>query len=226
MDIYTDASLNDVHKIAGIGMVFVPNRNQSKGVIRLNTHVWADKVETAELFAIAIALGKLHPQNTDDVRIITDSDRALKEILNIFQYAMPDRIKHVKDLVQQKILYHISACFAKMKNVKFSFQLIRGHQTKAQPLSDGYYNMLADEEARLGREEGEETRVKEIRLGNSPASFFTSEENMILNQKEAPLFFPSISFSFKSGKALGNKNPDTKLLEEKGFSRRKPRSGR
>ena len=88
MDIYTDASLNDVHKIAGIGMVFVPNRNQSKGVIRLNTHVWADKVETAELFAIAIALGKLHPQNTDDVRIITDSDRALKEILNIFQYAI------------------------------------------------------------------------------------------------------------------------------------------
>ena len=218
VDIFTDASLNDEQKIAGIGMVFVPSQGKPTGVLRLNTHVWTDKIETAELFAIAIALSKLHPENTDAVRIVTDSDKAIKAILNIFQYPEPDRIKHVKDLVQKKILYGISASFEKMKNVPFSFTLIRGHQARAPIFSDGYYNNLADIEAEIGRIGGESVRLNEVRSGNHFASFPTSEENVILNQPESAIFFPQLSFSFEKQK---RKPTLTKKTDNKGFTKKR-----
>ena len=223
MNIFTDASLNDVQKIAGIGMVFVPNQGQPAGVLRLNTHVWTDKIETAELFAIAIALSKLHPENTDEVRIVTDSDKAIKALLNIFQYPEPDRIQRVKDLVQKKILHSISASFEKMKGVPFSFTLIRGHQAKTQMFSDGYYNNLADTEAEIGRMQGEDVRLNEIRSGNNFASLPTSEENIILNQRETPIFFPQITFSFEKPK---KKKVSSKVHNSKGFTRKVTRSTR
>ena len=223
MNIFTDASLNDTQKIAGIGMVFVPNQGQPSGVLRLNTHVWTDKIETAELFAIAIALSKLHPENTDEVRIVTDSDKAIKALLNIFQYPDPDRIQRVKDLVQKKILYSISASFEKMKKVPFSFSLIHGHQARTPLFSDGYYNNLADEEAELGRIEGERVHLNEIRCGNHSASLPTSEENVILNQRESAIFFPQVSFSFEKQK---RKKASGKAHNSKGFTIKTTRSTR
>ena len=224
MNIFTDASLNDVHKIAGIGMIFVPNQDQPSGVVRLNSHIWANKIETAELFAIAMALSKLHPENTDEVRVVTDSDKAMKELMNIFQYPEPDRIQRVKDLVQKKILYNISASFEKLKNTSFHFCLIRGHQTNKQMFSDEYYNNLADQEAQAGRIDGEETWVSEMRFGNGTVGLPTSEENTILNQKEAPIFFPKISFSFETRKP---KAKTSKTQGAKGFTRKAvTRSGR
>ena len=54
MDIFTDASLNDKKKIAGVSAIFVPS--QSSGTITsYNSYCSVNKIETAELLAIAIS---------------------------------------------------------------------------------------------------------------------------------------------------------------------------
>ena len=217
MEIFTDASLNSTQKVAGVGMVFVPNREQQSDVMRLNTHFMTDNIETAELFAIAAALGKLHPENTGEIRIVTDSLPALRKIQNIFQYPSPDRIHHVEDLMQKKIMYYLSSSFEKIKGGIFSFHLIRGHQRKVQMFSDGYYNAIADEEARVGRIEGENAKLNEIRLGISPARLPSAEENIVLNQPEVPIFSPKVSFCLEG---LPPTVVSSKTHGEKGFTRK------
>ena len=54
MEIFTDASLNSTQKVAGVGMVFVPNREQQSDVMRLNTHFMTDNIEQNCLLSLRL----------------------------------------------------------------------------------------------------------------------------------------------------------------------------
>ena len=154
MDIFTDASLNDKKKIAGIGMVFVwPNQQVSTKTG--HAYFETDNIETAELFAIHQAIEKSSSFSPRRVRLFSDSVGVLRKLQRVFQYPDQNQIHTINNPVQRKILYDISASFQMMYGVNFSFHYIKGHQGKPIPFTNGYYNMLADQEASSGRLLGE-----------------------------------------------------------------------
>jgi len=154
MDIFTDASLNDKEKIAGIGMVFVP-APESLNVRSGNAYLLTDNIETAELFAISKAIMRAVTLHPDTIRLFSDSTGALRKIQRVFHHPDQRQIHTIENPDQKEILYHISASFELLGDVDFSFHQIHGHQTKPTMFTVGYYNMLADQEASAGRLLGE-----------------------------------------------------------------------
>ena len=154
MDIFTDASLNDKEKIAGIGMVFV-STPESLRVQSGNGYLLTNNIETAELFAISKAIMHAVTLRPDTIRLFSDSKGALRKIQRVFHHPNQRQIHTIENPDQKEILYHISASFELLGNVDFSFYHIRGHQTKPAMFTVGYYNMLADQEASSGRLLGE-----------------------------------------------------------------------
>ena len=195
MDIYTDASLSDKKKIAGVSAVFVPSQN-SGTVTSYNTYCSVNKIETAELFAIAMALSLVNPGADKSIQIVSDSPQALKKIQRIFHHPDQRQIHTIKDLMQKKILYNISSSFSKMYDTSFSFRYMHSHQHKALEACDAYYNEIADQKALVGRECGENVyqQEKENKTGISTLS---AEERIILNQQECLIVSPNkISFNY------------------------------
>lgn len=180
MDIFTDASLNDHKKIAGVGAVFVPAGGE---IICHNSYCSTRNIQTAELFAIAVALRLIRRQKEGQVRVVSDSMDTLKTMKNIFRYTDQHHIREVDDLMQKRILYNLADTFSRMPNVEFLFQHVAGHQRKPIEGSDGYYNMLADEEADVGRMKGETNFLKGI-------TYSSSEEGIIYNQSEIYITAP------------------------------------
>ena len=154
MDIYTDASLNDQKKIAGIGLVFVDSPHEPSPRC-WNAYFSIDNIETAELFAVSAAISHAVSYHPNVVRLFSDSTGALRKIQRIFQYPSQRQIQTITNPLQQKIMYHISTSFEMMQDSDFSFHCIRGHQPKPVEFSYGYYNMLADRAAADGRLLGE-----------------------------------------------------------------------
>ena len=104
MDIFTDASLNDKKKIAGVSAVFVPSQ-ASSAATSYNSYCSVSKIETAELLAIAIALSLIKPDSDKSVRIHSDSVGALRKIQRIFHHPNQTQIHTIKDSLQKRILY-------------------------------------------------------------------------------------------------------------------------
>ena len=154
MDIFTDASLNDKEKIAGIGMVFVLPM-ASTNMQYAHTYLMTDNIETAELFAISEAIAHAHRFQPKTIRLYSDSVGALRKLQRIFHHPDQRQIHTINNSAQKEILYRISTSFEQMGDVDCSFYLIRGHQTRPTEFSAGYYNMLADREASSGRLFGE-----------------------------------------------------------------------
>ena len=195
MDIYTDASLNDKKKIAGVSAIFVPPQ-ASGPVTSYNAYCSVSKIETAELFAIAMALSLLKPRANENVRVISDSKGALKKIQRIFHHPDQRQMKTIKDSMQRKIMYNMSLSFSKNLDMNLTFCCIHGHQHKVQAASDAYYNAIADQEALVGRMNGEILlqQDKEHHMG---ISILSAEERIILNQLECDIVSPGqISFSY------------------------------
>ena len=111
MDIFTDASLNDKKKIAGVSAVFVPQKANT--FTCYHSYCSVSKIETAELLAIASALSMIDPKADKDVRIISDSKGALRKIQRIFHHPKQKQIHTIKDSMQKKIMYNISSSFSK-----------------------------------------------------------------------------------------------------------------
>ena len=198
MNIYTDASLNDKEKIAGVSAVFVPT-NDPHSVTCYNTYCSVSKIETAELFAIAMALSLIKPQSDQTVRVVSDSLGALKKIQRIFHHPNQTQIKTIKDLTQQKIMYRMASSFSKVKEMDFSFCYVHGHQHKVAELTDAYYNAIADQEALLGRMNGEAIKQQEKKMGTGICSFLSTEERMILEQENCMIVSPDkISFHYEN----------------------------
>ena len=150
MDIFTDASLNDKKKIAGIGVVFVwPT--QPVNIQRINGYLLTDNIETAELSAISEAVARIAPFHPQSVRLFSDSEGALRKLQRIFHHPTQNQIQTIANPVQKDILYDISASFRMMLDVDFSFYRIKGHQRKPAEFTEAYYNMLADQEASSAR---------------------------------------------------------------------------
>jgi len=199
MDIFTDASLNDRKKIAGISAVFVPAQTP-KAITCYHSYCSVAKIETAELLAIAMALFLLKPQADKNIRIVSDSKGALRKIQRLFHHPDQRQIQTIKDAVQRKIMYNMSTSFAKMCNLYFSFWCIRGHQHKVQETSDAYYNAIADEEALIGRMGGENIQAQE-KEHKTGVSTLSPEERVILNQTECLIVSPKqISFHYEEPK--------------------------
>ena len=195
MDIFTDASLNDRKKIAGVSAVFVPSQNPT-AVTSYNSYCSVGKIETAELFAIAMALSLINPKVDKNIRIVSDSNGALRKIQRIFHHPNQKQIQTIKDLMQKKIMYNISSSFSKIRDIAFSFHCIHGHQHKVQEASDAYYNAFADQGALIGRMNGEVIyqQEKEQKTG---ICILSAEERIILNQQECPIVSPKqISFRY------------------------------
>ena len=210
MNIYTDASLNDKEKIAGVSAVFVPT-NAPRSATCYNTYCSVSKIETAELFAIAMALSLIKPQSDKTVRVVSDSLGALKKIQRVFHHPNQTQIKTIKDLTQQKIMYHMASSFSKVKEMDFSFCYTHGHQHKVAELTDAYYNALADQEALLGRMNGEIVKQQEKSTDTSICSFLSAEERMILNQENDIIVSPNkISFHYENlekAKIIARRHP-------------------
>ena len=205
MDIFTDASLNDRKKIAGVSAVFVPQK--ANAITCYHSYCSVNKIETAELLAIASALSMIGPKADKNVRIISDSKGALRKIQRIFHHSKQKQIHTIKDAIQKKIMYNISSSFSKLLDKAFSFCCIHGHQHKAAEATDAFYNAEADQQALIGRMDGEEIykQEKESPTGISPLS---SEDRMILNQSECPIVAPKqISFSYDDVKACARRRP-------------------
>ena len=199
MDIFTDASLNDRKKVAGIGAVFVPSK-LDMAIRCYNSYCFVNKIETAELLAIAMALSLLNPEADKSIRVISDSKGALRKIQSIFHHSNQNHIHTIRDSLQKKILYNISSSFSKILNMKFSFCCIHGHQHKIQEASDGYYNSVADQEALKGRMNGE-TILQQEGIYPSGISVVSAEERIILNQQECNITVPQqISFHYDESK--------------------------
>jgi len=199
MDIFTDASVNDHEKIAGVSAVFVPSMTQD-AIVRFSTHLSVDNNETAELFAIAIALSHVNCQPTGSIRIVSDSYGAMKKIQRIFQYPNQTQIQTIDNILQKRILFNMAASFAQMQNVTVNFCEIHAHQRKAQPGTDGYYNQIADQEAAIGREKAETMRLKENKYKTGSGSLTTPEEEAILTQPECEIVSPKkITFTYEGG---------------------------
>ena len=198
MNIYTDASLNDKEKVAGVSAVFVPTEPPHSATC-YNTYCSVSKIETAELFAIAMALSLIKPQSDKIVRVISDSLGALRKIQRIFHHPNQNQIKTIKDLTQQKIMYRIASSFSKVKEMDFSFCYVHGHQHKVAELTDAYYNAIADQEALLGRMNGEFIKQQERKTNTDICSFLSAEERMILEQENCPIVSPNnISFHYEN----------------------------
>ena len=199
MDIFTDASLNDRKKIAGVSAVFVSSQNPN-ALTCYNSYCSVGKIETAELFAIAMALSLINPKTDEAVRVVSDSKGALKKIQRIFHHPNQKQIQTIKDSMQRKIMYNISSSFSQMLDMDFSFSCIHGHQHKVQEATGAYYNSLADQEALVGRINGESIhqQEKEHKIG---ISILSAEERIILNQMECPIISPNqISFHYENSK--------------------------
>ena len=197
MDIFTDASLNDHKKIAGVSAIFVPTPKRPE-IISYNTYCFMDNIETAELFAISIALNMVRRSKPDSVRIISDSVGALKKIQRIFHHPNQTQIQTIDDLMQKRILYNMSASFTNMRNTSFTFYHVHGHQRKASEFTDGYYNMIADQEADSGRIKGETVRLREERCKASFGGLLSAEEETLLAQQECMIVSPhKISFYYE-----------------------------
>ena len=154
MDIFTDASLNDRKKIAGVSAIFVPSRTSS-AITCYSSYCSVSKIETAELFAIAMALSLIDSQADKNVRVVSDSNGALRKIQRIFHHPNQEQIGKIKDLMQKRIMYNMSSSFSKIWDINLSFCCIHGHQHKIQEASDAYYNAIADQKALEGRMDGE-----------------------------------------------------------------------
>ena len=191
MDVFTDASLNNRQNIAGVGVVFV-SPLLPKTVLCHNSYCSANNIETAELFAIAVALQKASYKKNDQIRVVSDSVNALQKIRRVFQCPQQKQINDVKDSLQKKILFNISASFSLMKEVVFSFCHVNGHQKKALEFTDGYYNMIADHQADIGRMEGEKAFLCEA---NSNTRHHSVEEDVIFAQPEC-IIVPPVQLSF------------------------------
>lgn len=171
--------------------------HESGAVPCYNTYCSTAKIETAELFAIALALSVINPQADKSVRVISDSLQALKKIQRIFHHPDQRQIQTIKDLMQKKLMYNMSCSFSKMGDIEFSFQYMHSHQRKSGETTDTYYNALADQQALIGRMNGEmiHQQEKEHRTGVSSLS---AEERIILNQPDCFIVSPSqISFDYE-----------------------------
>lgn len=195
MDIFTDASLNDKKKIAGVGVVFVPPQ-ESSVVTCYNTYCSVNKIETAELFAIALALSMIKPQPNENVRVITDSLQALKKIQRIFHHPDQRQINTIRDAMQKRIMYNMSFSFSNIREIPFSFRYTHGHQHKGQTATDAYYNALADQQALIGRMNGEAIHQQE-KEHNTGISSLSAEERVFLNQPDCLIVSPDqITFNY------------------------------
>lgn len=200
MDIFTDASLNDKEKIAGVSAIFVPSKTASNSATCYNTYCSVSKIETAELLAIAMALSLVNPQPDEKVRIISDSKGALRKIQRVFHHPNQKQLQTIKDSIQKKIMYNMSFSFSRIWNIDLSFWCIHGHQHKVQEASDAYYNAIADQEALLGRMNGEAIHQQE-KKDKTGVSTLSAEERIILNQLECPIVSPQkISFHYDAPK--------------------------
>ena len=203
MDIFTDASLNDRKKIAGVGVVFVPSQT-SVPVTLCNSYCSVNKIETAELFAIARALTLIKPEANESVRVLSDSVGALKKIQRVFHHPDQKQIHTIKDLVQRRILYSMSFSFSKICHMDFSFWYVHGHQHKIKIATDAYYNSMADQQALYGRMNGELIHQQE-KEHNTGISSLSTEERLIMNQQDCLIVSPDeISFHYE-----GLKTPRT-----------------
>ena len=98
MDIFTDASLNDKKKVAGVSAIFVPSKTDA--VTCYNSYCSVSKIETAELLAIAMALSLLDSKSGENVRVVSDSKGALRKLQSIFHHPSQGRIQKIKDFIQ------------------------------------------------------------------------------------------------------------------------------
>lgn len=213
MDIFTDASLNDKKKIAGVSAVFVPSQ-ESRAVTCYNTYCSVNKIETAELFAIALALSLIKPKSDKSVRIVSDSLQALRKIQRIFHHPDQRQIATIKDLVQKKIMYNISYSFSNIYEIPFSFCYTHGHQHKKDEATDAYYNALADQQALIGRMAGEAIH-QQSKEHNTGISSLSAEERMILNQSDCLIVSPTqITFNYDDlkPKKIAHKKYKTKFV--------------
>lgn len=191
MNVFTDASLNERQSIAGVGVVFV-SPSLPETVACHNSYCSANNIETAELFAIAVALQVASYKKNDQICVVSDSVNALQKIRRIFQHPQQKQINNVTDSFQKKILFNISASFSRMKDVIFSFRHVNGHQKKAPEYTDGYYNMIADYQADIGRVEGEKARSCETGDADCHRSI---EEKIVCAQAEC-IIVPPCQLSF------------------------------
>ena len=154
MNIFTDASFNNDKKMAGVGIVFVwPS--ETRALKPYHNFFSTNNNETAELFAISTAITHVVYFSPDSVHLFSDSLGSLRKIQRIFHHPNQRQIETIRDPTQKKILYNISASFAQIQDIDFSFHYIHGHQKKPIEHSNGYYNMIADQEASSGRLLGE-----------------------------------------------------------------------
>ena len=191
MDIFTDASLNNRQNVAGVGVVFVSPMLPQKMICR-SSYCSANNIETAELFAIAVALQTASFKKNNQIRVVSDSINALQKIRRVFQCPQQKQINNVTDSFQKRILFNIAASFSRMSNVVFSFCHVNGHQKKAPEYTDGYYNMIADAQADVGRMDGEKARVCEA---SSNSRHYSVEEEVIFAQPEC-IIVPPVQLSF------------------------------
>ena len=215
MDIFTDASLNDKKKIAGVSAIFVPSEN-ARNITCYNSYCSVNKIETAELFAIAMALSLINPSADKRVRIVSDSRATLRKIQRIFHHPDQKQIHTLKDSIQKKIMYSISHSFSKIWETAVSFHCIHGHQHKVQETTDAYYNAIADQVALEGRMNGEAVyqQEKENHIGISTLS---AEERLILNQPECRIVSPEqISFNYNDVKVkkCARRHPKSLFVRE------------
>lgn len=225
MDIFTDASLNDKTKIAGVSAVFVPP-NASGAVTCYNTYCSVNKIETAELFAIAMALSLLNPQSDKGIRVVSDSVQALKKMQRIFHHPDQRQMSTIKDLIQKKLFYNMSSSFSKFGDMSFSFYYMHSHQHKVKEATDAYYNALADQQALIGRMSGE-TIHQQDKEHNTGVSSLSAEERIILNQPDCFIVSPGqISFNYddlKPKKIAHHKQSQKQFVRKVCKSARQPR---
>lgn len=223
MDIFTDASLNDKKKIAGVSAIFMPS--QSSGTITsYNSYCSVNKIETAELLAIAMALSLIKPDSDKNIRIHSDSVGALRKIQRIFHHPDQKQIHTIKDSMQKQILYNMSFSFSKVYDLDFSFWYVHGHQHKVDTPSDAYYNSLADQQALIGRMDGELIHQQE-KEHNTGVSSLSAEERIILNQQSCLIVSPNqISFHYEGlkPKVVAHKRSKNRFVRKVCKSARSP----
>ena len=177
MDIFTDASLNNRQNVAGVGVVFVPS-SSPEAMVCHNSYCFSNNIETAELFAVAMALRLVSRQREGEVRIMVDSMTALIKIKHVFNSMGSGGMQGVDNPAERKIFYSMATSLFQMKNVTVSFQHIKGHQEDVSKYTDAYYNTLADEEAKKGRKKAETVYSKSKQVVPSDM-----EWDIILEQK-------------------------------------------
>ena len=135
MDIFTDASLNDSEKVAGIGCVCI---NDSKEKMYESTFsLSTNNIHIAELCALACAVKLASTSQSESVRIVSDSVSALNTLYQYIGYSrhfprLTDAQKkffHKVDRSQkQKIILEEMVSVFMQSPIHFSFVHTSGHQ--------------------------------------------------------------------------------------------------